>query len=86
MSMFVEVRINRTVIGTVEIHNVTAAGPDPALPVHTYDWAFAGDGQRKLDGRIEHRYREGAMVLAHKVLAEIALRYEVAASASGGDQ
>lgn len=79
MSMFIDVRINRDIIGTVEIHNVTANGPDPELPLHTYDWIFAGDGQRKLDGRVEHRYREGAMVLAHKVLTEIARRYEIAA-------
>jgi hypothetical protein len=79
MSMYVEVRINRTVIGTVEISNVTANGPDPELPIHTYDWTYSGDGGRELQDRIEHRYRDGAIVLAHKVLEQIALRYEIEA-------
>lgn len=82
--MSVEVRINRDVIGTIEILNVTANGPDPELPIHTYDWTYSGQGfagerVHKLDGRIEHRYRDGAIVLAHNVLAAVASRYQVAA-------
>jgi hypothetical protein len=77
--MIIEVRINRDVIGTVEIHNVTANGPDPKLPIHTYDWTYGSDHGAKLDGRVTHRFSDGAMVLASKVLDEIAVRYEIAA-------
>lgn len=77
MSMTIDVRVNGDTISTVGITNTT--GHMGADDVNTYEWAYFGDGRRKLADTVEHRFGDGAMVLASKVLAEIALRYEIAA-------
>lgn len=76
--MTIRVEINDAKIGTVGISNV--GGRIGVDDVNAYEWAYFGDGERKLVGRLEHRYGDGAIVLASKVLAEIALRYQVAGS------
>lgn len=76
MSLTVEVRIKANLIGSVEIVNEThRIGHDE---INTYSWKYSGDGHRACAGVIQHRYGDGAIVLSYKVLAEIALRYEVA--------
>lgn len=82
MSMTIDVRINGQVIGSAEIVNRTCRiGIDA---VNTYRWSYSGDANRVLYDTTEHRYGDGAVVLASKVLAEIALRYEIAAEYQKG--
>lgn len=77
MSMFVRVHVNDGLIGEVEITNRT--GHTGVNDVNTYAWTFNGDGQRMLDGTVDHRYGDGAIVLAHKVIGQVAMRYQVVA-------
>lgn len=76
--MSIDVRINGEIIGQVDVANRT--GNAVTDEVNRYRWHFVGDGHRVLDDEIMHRYGDGAMVLAAKVLAEIAKRYEIAAA------
>lgn len=77
--MFVRVRINAALIGTVEVvreHDDNGADVDA---INTYRWTYVGEGGRKLDGTIQHRYGDGAIVLAHNALAAVASRYQLVA-------
>lgn len=79
MSLSIAVSINGETIGTVEVENRTRlTRPDD---VNTYAWHYTGDAHRVLSDTLTHRYGDSAIVLASKVLTEIARRYEVAAAA-----
>lgn len=77
MSLFVRVHVNEKLLGEAEIVNKTAqTGRDVS---NTYEWTYRGDAGRILDGTIRHRYGDGAIVLANRVLGDIASRYQVVA-------
>ncbi len=79
MSLFVRVRINRQLIGNVEITNETHLTDLDST--NTYQWTFVGEHGRRLNGTIQHRYGDGAFVLSAAVMDEIAARYRIAAAA-----
>lgn len=80
--MFVRVRINAGLIGTVEVVREHDDNGTDVGAVNTYRWSYVGEGGRKLDGTIQHRYGDGAIVLAHNALAAVASRYQVVAHMS----
>ena len=77
MTLNVSVDVNGAVIGSVEITNQT--GGTTADSVNTYAWTYLGEGDRKLNGLIDHRYGDGALVLAANVVERIARRYQLVA-------
>lgn len=77
--MSIDVTVNGDTIGQVDIENRTRhTRPDDT---NTYAWHYRGDGHRVLTDTVDHRYGDGAMVLASKVMAAIALRYAAATQA-----
>lgn len=82
MPMQVAITINGGRVANIDIFNRTA---DLAAPVHTYEWWFV-EGERRLADTLEHRWADGAVVLAAKVLAAVASRYEIAATVRRGEE
>ncbi len=76
MSLYVTLEINDARTGTVAITRTTSHGEQPDA-VNFYRWQYWRDGESAV-GHIEHRYGDGAVVLAAKVLAEVAERHQLA--------
>lgn len=76
MTMFVDVTANSELIARAEIVNET--GGTDADSVNTYRWTYDGESGRHLEDTVQHRYGDGAIVLAHLVVAAVAARYYVA--------
>ncbi|MCG7592425.1 hypothetical protein [Mycobacterium sp. PSTR-4-N] len=76
MSLYVKLALNGDGIGDIAITRVTDVGSEPDS-VNTYRWLYdRGDDSAR--GLVTHRFGDGAVVLASKVLAEIALRHQIA--------
>lgn len=69
MSLTVDIRINDERIGLVEITRIGDKGSDPDSVRDDQNWAVV---------RTSHRYGDGALALAHKVLGEIVERHFLA--------
>lgn len=76
MPMRVTVTVNNTVVGEAEIINIT--GNPTKRRIHLYRWTYQGENNRTLAATLQHKQADGAIVLASKVLASIALRYRIA--------
>jgi hypothetical protein len=76
--MEVDLKVNTHRIGRVIITRIHPDGGPPDR-VHTYTWRYSRDGQHEAVGTVEHRYGDGAVELAHKVLGELAERHRIAA-------
>ncbi len=69
MSVYLDLHINDAQLGAIAITRMTSAGgTDDAI--NTYRWHYACEGHQDM-GSVVHRYGDGAVVLAHKVLAAI---------------
>ena len=76
MSMYVDIAVNSELIAGVAITRTTSGGEQPDS-INTYRWTHARNGDTAV-GFVEHRYGNGAIALAHKVLGEIAERHRIA--------
>jgi hypothetical protein len=76
--MEVDLKVNTHRIGRVIVTRIHPDGGPPDR-VHTYTWRYSRDGQHEAVGTVEHRYGDGAVELAHKVLGELAERHRIAA-------
>jgi hypothetical protein len=76
--MEVDLKVNTRRIGRVIVTRIHPDGGPPDR-VHTYTWRYSRDGQHEAVGTVEHRYGDGAVALAHKVLGELAERHRIAA-------
>lgn len=86
MSLSLTIKINGEQIGYVEItrvHEHIANGPDPDS-VNEYRWGYNRGGLDWAISHVTHRYGDGAVALAAKVLGEIADRHAIAAESAGG--
>jgi hypothetical protein len=75
--MEVDLKVNTRRIGRVIVTRIHPDGGPPDR-VHTYTWRYSRDGQHEAVGTVEHRYGDGAVELAHKVLGELAKRHRIA--------
>lgn len=69
MSVYVDLHINDEQLGAIAITRMSSAGGTPDA-INTYRWHYQCDGHQAV-GDLVHRYGDGAVVLAHKVLAAI---------------
>lgn len=69
MSLYVELQINDVPIDSVAVTRTTSHGSQPDS-VNWYRWVMYR-GQGKIIGHVEHRYGDGAVALAAKVLTAI---------------
>lgn len=77
MSLEVDLKVNTQRIGRVIVTRIHPDGGPPDR-IHTYTWRYSHDGQHETVGTVEHRYGDGAVELAHKVLGELADRHRIA--------
>lgn len=85
MSLTFELRINTELIGAVEITRESESYSTDPDSVNTYLWSYSPDGVHwTIPAGIQHRYGDGAILLAHKVLGEVALRYQIAGEMTHG--
>ena len=74
--MFVDVVVNDTRIARAEVVNET--GGTDVESINIYRWMFDGENGRHFESTLQHRYGDGAIVLADLVIAAVAARYRVA--------
>lgn len=84
MSLYIELQINADEIGAVEVRRTTDVGSEPDS-INTYRWQYARDDGFAV-GLVTHRFGDGAIALASKVLADIAKRHQLAAQAQDIDE
>lgn len=69
MSLYLEMRINSDLVETVEVTREDGENGTDLGAVYTYRWRY-----RHVVGTVKHRYSDGVMTLAHRVLGEIEAR------------
>lgn len=80
MSLYIDIRTGDERIGDIKITRLhDEADPvNTVRSVNTYRWHYTSDGLHEATGLIGHRYGDGALALAHKVLGEITERHAIA--------
>lgn len=73
MALIIRLQVNSTMLKTIEVQRVEGSkDPDSINTYRCSDWPYIGPGMAALepdaDLMIEHRYGDGAVVLARKVL------------------
>jgi hypothetical protein len=81
MALWFDIKIGTERIASVEIVRARPTHNETDLDaVSTYQWTYTRDeGLPGATGYIDHRYGDGAIALAHKVLGLIAERHRIAA-------
>jgi hypothetical protein len=81
MTLWFDLKIGTERIASVEIVRARPTHNETDLDaVNTYQWTYTRDkGLSGATGYIDHRYGDGAIALAHKVLGLIAERHRIAA-------
>jgi hypothetical protein len=75
VSLYIELNINGDPIGQVEITRQHDDNGTALDAVNTYQWSYTRDGNTHATGEVQHRYGDGAVILANTVLTEIAKRH-----------
>lgn len=83
MGLYVMLEINDDRIGTIAVTRTTCIG-EQSDSVNTYRWQYVRDDGSAV-GFVQHRFGDGAVALASKVLAEIAERHRIAGALMGHD-
>lgn len=73
--MTVDIRINGALIAQADVTNET--GGTQADDVNTYRWTYQGENGQQLEDTLQHRYGDGVVLLADKVIEHIARRYRL---------
>lgn len=89
MSLYIDLTITDSgpgpLLGVAVTRQTSLDGPDTAADaVNTYRWVYYRDGQQVI-GSVQHRYGDGAVVLAAKVLAAVA-SYQAASRCDCGNE
>lgn len=71
MSLYVDVHVNDGALLSVAATRTDGSGCTPDS-INTYRWVYYRPGGRRTIGHVEHRYGDGAVALAAKVLAAVA--------------
>lgn len=79
MSLYIDLSINDLQISGIAITRTTSHGSDPDS-VNFYRWHYATKDETRT-GLVEHRYGDGAVVLARLVLQDITVMQQIAGEA-----
>lgn len=81
MSLYLTLVVNDEPIGAVTITREHDDNGTDIDAVNEYRYRYNRDGEAKYAGSVHHRYGDGAVVLAHAVLGEIAAEHRLLAKA-----
>ena len=80
MSLYIDLSINDLQISGIAITRTTSHGSDPDS-VNFYRWHYATKDETRT-GLVEHRYGDGAVVLARLVLQDITVMQQIGGPAA----